>query len=353
MADPIETLGRAYAHVLGGSFDEEFAGLAEAEPWYSPALPPDEVYRLWAISNINGQSGSDWVYLPIRPSERSRLATAVGIAKEAMPGLTPQRLAKLVLEKCGIAMPVTWGHNKMVDSWSQIIARVAEGRDVECASVIRGIAERAVRQMLFFHATTNASIRHTFLAMISEDGDIRIPKVVRDALLDDTRNPEERVASTLQQDGWADLGMLCLLLRKLSSRCDKHGSGEILNHIDSERFLALAKALKPYAHDNPSASSTRKEHLVAALRDAHTSLVSLIQRQSLPNDLFVTEVGTSRIGTILRGIDDSGRQLTLLIDGATLAVGRRILYTVSAPCDYGRATWAYTPWQPIELPLPP
>ncbi|MEX2156701.1 MAG: hypothetical protein WD773_07655 [Gemmatimonadales bacterium] len=345
----MERLQAAIRGVLGVGFEEGMRALVEDRPWYSPSLPVREVFRLWVFENLFSAEDPLWVFQPVRAGERKYLCDNLGIDRSTIIGLSPRKLADLILRAVGLPTSRTAGIASERGSWEVAIELVEASEDERAAVMLRQRAEAFLRRVLhFFCAAGHAD---SFLAVLRDPGSLRVPRRLDNVLATPNRAESlTELISSLGEEGWADLGFLALALRKLSAQLERNGSQHITGKAllvfqqgEFEAFTELATVLQPYAHDRPSMVGTRKENLLKGAKAAFVAVNAMIERSVVPDEALVFEGGASIIGASFRGILDTGSARTLVADVSPRA-GIHVMFIASTSRDYASCMWAPSPW---------
>jgi len=343
----LEPLARGLMSVLGPAFEVECRAVVSHEPWYHESLPIADVIRLWAYTNVLRSDDPLWPFQPLRAAERKHLCEALGIDRSEVVGSSPGVLARKVIARCGLPLVDRAGPKSEHERWTAILEQVRAGEDEKGSVALRQQAERLLRVVLHFYASVQFG--DVFHSIACNPGDIRVPDRLRKVV--DRNSPAETVR-LLAEDGWADLGFLALILRKVSSALEtgnqRHLTGdalELLSAAECNAFLNLATALQSYTHDRPSKLPTRKMDLEVATVRCVQVVETMDRRRILPDELTVLEEGVSLIGQFYRGITPSGVIRVLSADKAP-QVGTRILFVSSTLSEYAWTWWIDSPWPP-------
>jgi hypothetical protein len=345
--EAIRALESALRSLLGPAFEDDIRSLAENEPWYSPNLSAEELFRFRVLDHIERGSDGLWIFESLRVSERKFLAEKLGIERSSIPGETSAQLADRILMKPGLPQTTLSGPSRIRELWSHLSGLPDAGEDEKAAVLGRQMAERLLRRLFVFYAASLYT--DVVLQILADPGSLKLPhrlEAIPDLPVSERANA---LTSALREEDWADLGFLIVVLRKLSAelerRGEKHLSGEpltIMSVKEQEAFGNLAKALQAYAHDRPSSIATRRDTLSKALREAFTAIDSMSQRNVIPNELLVLENGKSLLGPVTHGIIEGGRQLRLLTTQQP-QLGSRILFIAAAPRDHAKCAWVESP----------
>jgi len=336
---------------LGAAFEEDMRSLVDNEPWYSPSLPVEELFRYRVLDHLEKGGDGLWIFESLRTSERKFLAEKLGIERSSIAGATSAQLAERILARLGLPLTKLAGVKHLRDDWNTLRSLVAAGEDEKAAVLGRQRAERLLRRLfLFYSATGYAS---AVLHLLADPGSLRVPKKFDGILSLPEPQQIDTLILILIQDDWAELGFLTVALRKLSieleRRKERNLSGSDLALItvkEQESFAGLAKALQAYAHDRPSTVETRKDELMISLQETAAAIEVMVQRNVIPDELLVLETGQSLLGPVTRGIAEGGRELKLLTDPSP-QLGSRILYIAAAPRNYAKCVWVESPW-PVD-----
>ncbi len=264
----VSRLEAALRSVLNESFDDEIKAQLERHAWYSADLPSRELFRLWVVENLEAGLSPQWVFEPIRASERKFVCAELGIPRADIVGMSPRRLAAMVLEASGLPVAEVWGRAREIQHWRRACELVGQEEDERASVVLRRLGERVLRKTLHFHSATG--LAGYLLEVLGDPGNVRLPSLLEKI---QAEAPDERIETlrrTLESDGWATLGLLNLLLAKFSRRVQKGGEQDltgrpliILEADDQAAFDLLSRALQAYAHDKPSELRGRRSRLAA------------------------------------------------------------------------------------------
>ena len=331
---------------MGNHFEDEIRALADNFAWYHDHLPLKEVFRLWVAENLRNSDDSSWIFHPVRARERKYFAKILGVPLESIVGLSPRRLADILIARCELPSTKLRGPRYAQGQWEEEIQAARDDDDNRVASKLRQYSERFLRTMLYFHCST--SQRVALEEIVANPRSLRVPPKLAKAVADAT---EESVpAQAFSRDEWADLGFLSLLLRKISNRAQSAdelaitGSPLILyEQEDFDAFELLSRALQAYTHDSPSRHPSRKDDLIGASLTSLSSIQRMVKRSVVPSELLVLETGRSLVGPLYRGLTEGGTVVTLSSSTAP-PLGARVLFLRSTNCDYARSAWAICPW---------
>jgi hypothetical protein len=184
------------------------------------------------------------------------------------------------------------------------------------------------------------------LQIIETPGSVVIPRRVARVI---DYEPSERIPAlltALRENGWADLGFLALVLRKLSSRLEATGQRTLLTQGECDAMLALGGALQPYTHDRASRSGDRMADLASAIQGVTTVVDGLIEREVVPDEMIVLEVGMSVLGMVFGGITETG-EFRKFQCGRMPSLGARVLFIARARANFAGCVWTESPWSPV------
>ncbi|WP_254990171.1 hypothetical protein [Cyanobium sp. N5-Cardenillas] len=338
-------LEKAMRTVLKEAFDDTIRSLAECQTWYSSSIDSSEVFLLWVCDQLLTQNDPQWIFQPLRASERKYLAEEVGINRQSISGKPPEETVEMILKAVGLPPGQIAGTAKLVAKWETFEERIRVGDGQSVASLARQLAERVLRVLLFFYG---GKIFPTMLKeMLESPGSLRLPRILQEALTD--AEAESQITNALQIDGWADLGFLNLALRKLSARLESQATTlvnanelNILSSKEQETFNCLATALQAYTHDRPSSNAEREAALLSAVTDVKIVLRTMIERGSMPDYGVVIECCDTIFGKsfVVRCETRCRRLLAEVPPG----LGEEILFVSSTTRDWARCEWSSTPW---------
>src|SRR5262245_25182072 len=100
-SEGVASLESAFRQVLGEGFDDGIRALVENAPWYRESLAISEVFRFWFCDNLLEPDDPQWIFQPVRVSERKYLCDALGVTREQMAGQTGRALAEILLGSVG------------------------------------------------------------------------------------------------------------------------------------------------------------------------------------------------------------------------------------------------------------
>jgi hypothetical protein len=347
----ISRLEAALRELLGANFESELRASAEEAPWYHSAISATDLFRFRVWEHLERGNDGMWVLELLRGSERKFLAVKVGIDRAAIVGKSPAQLASDVLVQVGLPATRIAGLQRLRAVWDEVAALIDADEDEKAAVLGRQRAERLLRNLLFFYCS--CAFGTQFLELLLDPGSMRLPPRLGAVLKQDAASRCDALLALLRDDGWAELGFLSLAVRKLASRLDKEGartiSGLPLNLMsagEADTFTGLGTALQPYAHDKPSLHATRHDDLAKAVAAVRSSVLTMVTRGVIPDELLVLERCESLLGPVFRGTLESGDQLRLVCERAP-PLGKRILFVPAARRDFARCHWSESPW-PVE-----
>ena len=336
----------AFRSVLGEDFDAAIRQLVEAERWYAEVGDISEVFRLWVCDNIHSPGDPQWIFQPIRATERKFLCDALGIDRTKIVGVSPRTLANRLMTVVGLPCETARGWLGISEDWQKLVPWIEQGEDDKAAAVARQLGERVLKLLLYFYCHAGAA--QSFLRLLKDPGSLRVPRVL--AKLADESLDVKMLLEQLAKDDWADLGFLSLALRKLSlrlveDRCDLSflSNTEIFGQDHADSFLAMCTALQPFAHDKPASATKRSAELYAAVQRVIHVLEDLKARNTLPDQLIVLETCGSVVGPVFRGINER-KDIRHFAAMKLPELGKKIWYVANAKRDFARCIWSPVPW---------
>lgn len=342
--------GRLYAAlktVLKESCDEELRALSESSSWYTEDLPVEEVFRLWIQQNLICGHDPQWVFQPLRITDRKYVCDELGIDRKELIGRSQEELARTVLQSAGIPGASVFGFQSETKQWEQVIGLIDDGQDERASVLLRQTSERFLRRLLHFYCALQ--YEKLLGKILRNPGSLVVPAKVQ-KVLERPEDDEGVIAEVLLEEGWATLGFLSILLRKLSVRIeeleDRHINGkrmEVLKKDEQAAFERLSKALQAYAHDRPAKKAVRKQELREAAVILFQSIRRMIERGIVPDELIVLETGQTVTGHFFLGAPDEG-PLRRLTTTKAPDLGDQILCVVAASCPYAGCRWIQSPW---------
>src|SRR5262249_14684600 len=143
------------------------------------------------------------------------------------------QVADLLLKAAGLPSSSRLvGWERRLASWREAIDLIAREEDERAAVLLRQRAERVLRTLLHFYCSVGYASH--LLAVLKDPGELRVPSRVTQAL-EKATNPEVAIGELLLEEGWADLGFLSLVLRKVSARVEAEGR----LHVTGARLILL------------------------------------------------------------------------------------------------------------------
>jgi hypothetical protein len=192
---------------------------------------------------------------------------------------------------------------------------------------------------------TTTGVAGTVLQIIEAPGKLVVPRRLSRVIAATGEARHLALLCALQEDGWADLGFLGLLIRKLSSRLEEAGTHRpILTEDEYDTIRRLSQNLQNYAHDRTLAPSDRATHLFVAVRAACASIGALIDREIVPDELIVLENGSSIFGSTFEGVTDDGRFRKFWSDKIP-PLGSRILLLPTTRAHCAGCVWTESLWR--------
>ena len=146
----VDRLEQAIRAVLGVGFEDGMRALVEDKPWYSPTLPAREVFRLWVFESLFSGEDPLWVFQPVRAGERKYLCDHLGIERNKIIGLSPRKVADLVLRTTGLPSSNIAGLTSERTSWQLAVELAEDGEDERAAVMLRQRADGFLRRTLHF-----------------------------------------------------------------------------------------------------------------------------------------------------------------------------------------------------------
>jgi hypothetical protein len=340
-------LEKALRDVLGPSFDDALRSLFDHERWYANSMPTSELFEHWVRDRVALASDQTWVFECVRAHERRLVCEKVGIERSKLVGKSPADAAAAVLDAVGLPHSRPRSALDIADAIDALRVS-AESDDASAAVGARQRAERTLRVLLYYTLHTVGS--NAFRDLIDNPGDLRLPR--RLMKLKDLNHHGSALhqCEALKEDGWADLGFLTLAVRKLSKALEDAKCTGItglpfspLLQKEADAFLALGTALQAYAHDKPSLDVEKRQKLLDALSGLASAFSDLRLRNVFPDELLVTEVCDSVLGSVVHAIDSRGESVRLSVT-ARPTIGTRIYAIRSSTRPYSRCAWAPCPW---------
>jgi hypothetical protein len=346
----VERLEAALRHVLKDTFEANLREMVDRSYWYHEDLPCSEAFRLWICDNLEQGADPQWIFDPLRATERRLLCDELGIPRSDIVGKSPRQLASLVMFVSGLPSQDIDGLKAIRDSWSQNRTLVTNDEDRRAAVLCRQRGERFLRELLVFYC--GLGYGEYFVQLLRDPGHLKFPQKLSHVVNGLTvEERSERLIEALMDESMGDFGFFSLALRKFSTRVEgggeTHVCGEsllILSQKEYDAFLALASALQAYHHDKPSKQSSRQGDLLTAIESIQEAIEAMMGRRVVPDELFVTEAScASPFGRVFRGLPDTGRIRCLTAENSP-ALAQRIRFIAAADRDYARCKWRISPW---------
>jgi hypothetical protein len=342
----LEALEQAYRSVLSESFEDQMRALALAAPWYSEALPIEEVFRLWLKDSIDLEESASWIFSPVRASERRLICDALGIERNEIVGKSSAEAARVVAERCGLAFEVGKDVATIVRWWHEIVDTIEAGDDERASVRLRSAAERLLKRTIFFHVAGGLEVAVS--SVVRNPAKLRLPARLQN--LDGCADAvvSERVQLALSADSAVDMGFLILFLRKVSAFVERTSSrsylfdGEFFSTTDQEAFTTLAKALQAYTHDKPTMAASRRADLLEGAKAVAVQVLSMARRRVIPEEGVVVEVGRSYLGSFVCLHTRKGKMVRSV--RSTPPIFGRVLFVSMTDRDYAMCDWILNPW---------
>src|SRR5579872_658919 len=145
-------------------------------------------------------------------------------------------LARAILRAAGLPYLKVAGAHAVLQGWHEIVTLVDREEDDRAAVLARERAERLLKKLCYFHASTGCA--SSFIDVIRTPGNMRLSPSFKTVL--DMPEAEQllAVAKIFTEDDSADLGLLTILSRKVSAELERRSSQDVGGRI---RLLVSAR----------------------------------------------------------------------------------------------------------------